>query len=111
VIEELEDTGTSAQGRAYTHNVGYSERSHVPVEPRLSDQWFLRYPSVDRSTAAVEQGADPLLPRTLGQDLHALDAEPQGLVHLAPALVGPPDPGVVPQTGPGSNRTPPADVD
>jgi valyl-tRNA synthetase len=56
VIEELETQGLLLKVEPYTHNVGYSERSHVPVEPYLSDQWFLRYPSIDTSTAAVEQG-------------------------------------------------------
>src|SRR5262249_39076848 len=40
----------------YVHNVGYSQRSHVPVEPYLSEQWFLKYPSVEPSTKAVEEG-------------------------------------------------------
>jgi valyl-tRNA synthetase len=31
----LEDT------RDYTHDVGHSYRSHVPVEPYLSDQWYI----------------------------------------------------------------------
>jgi valyl-tRNA synthetase len=38
------------------HNVGYSQRSHVPIEPYLSEQWFLKYPSVEPSTKAVEEG-------------------------------------------------------
>src|ERR1035437_2817830 len=40
---------------AYTHNVGFSERTDVPIEPRLSEQWFLKYPSVEKSRACVEQ--------------------------------------------------------
>jgi valyl-tRNA synthetase len=36
--------------------VGYSERADVPIEPRLSDQWFLRYPSVEASKAVVADG-------------------------------------------------------
>jgi valyl-tRNA synthetase len=27
----------------YENNVGFSERGQVPIEPRLSDQWFLNY--------------------------------------------------------------------
>jgi valyl-tRNA synthetase len=26
----------------YTHKVGYSERGHVPIEPYLSEQWFMK---------------------------------------------------------------------
>ena len=70
------------------HNVGYSERSHVPIEPYLSEQWFLKYPQVPRSTDAVEQRRDQVLPRTLDEDLHALDAQPPRLVHQPPTLVG-----------------------
>ncbi len=28
--------------RPYTHSVGHSYRSHVPIEPYLSDQWYVR---------------------------------------------------------------------
>jgi valyl-tRNA synthetase len=56
VIEELETQGLLLKVEPYTHNVGYSERSHVPIEPYLSDQWFLRYPAIEAATVAVEQG-------------------------------------------------------
>ena len=47
VVEKLDGAGPAAQGsRTYVHNVGYSQRSHVPIEPYLSEQWFLKYPSV-----------------------------------------------------------------
>jgi valyl-tRNA synthetase len=39
----------------YTHNVGYSERSDVQIEQRLSEQWFLKYPSVEKARECVEQ--------------------------------------------------------
>ena len=56
-VEAMEQLGLLLKIEDYTHNVGYSERSHVPVEPYLSEQWFLRYPSVPESTAAVATGA------------------------------------------------------
>ncbi len=56
VVEELESQGLLLKVEPYTHNVGYSERSQVPIEPYLSDQWFLRYPAVEQSAAAVERG-------------------------------------------------------
>jgi valyl-tRNA synthetase len=46
----------------YVHSVGYSDRSHVPIEPYLSEQWFLRYPSVKVSTDAVEKGVIRFFP-------------------------------------------------
>ena len=57
VIEKLEEQKLLVKIEDYVHNVGYSERSHVPIEPYLSAQWFLRYPSVAPSTEAVERGA------------------------------------------------------
>jgi valyl-tRNA synthetase len=56
VIEELTEQGLLLKTEDYIHNVGYSQRSHVPVEPYLSEQWFLKYPSVEPSAKAVEEG-------------------------------------------------------
>lgn len=56
VVEEMEKVGLLLKVEDYTHNIGYSERSHVPIEPYLSEQWFLRYPAVEESARAVEQG-------------------------------------------------------
>ncbi len=57
VIEELTEQGLLLKTEDYVHNVGYSQRSHVPVEPYLSEQWFLEYPSVEQATASVELGS------------------------------------------------------
>ena len=56
VVEQLKEAGLLVKVEDYTHNVGYSERTNVPIEPYLSEQWFLRYPQVPRSTDAVETG-------------------------------------------------------
>jgi valyl-tRNA synthetase len=56
VVEELTEQGLLLKVEDYVHNVGYSQRSHVPIEPYLSEQWFLKYPSVEHSTKAVEEG-------------------------------------------------------
>src|SRR6266850_4941400 len=56
VVEQLTGQGLLLKVEDYVHNVGYSERSHVPIEPYLSEQWFLKYPSVEASTKAVEGG-------------------------------------------------------
>src|ERR1700730_17494436 len=42
--ELLEGRGLLAKAEPYENNVGFSDRSEVPIEPRLSEQWFLRYP-------------------------------------------------------------------
>jgi valyl-tRNA synthetase len=56
VIEELTEQGFLLKVEDYVHNVGYSQRSHVPIEPYLSEQWFLKYPSIEPSIKAVEEG-------------------------------------------------------
>ncbi len=56
VVEELTEQGLLLKTEDYVHNLGYSQRSHVPIEPYLSEQWFLKYPSVEPSTKAVEEG-------------------------------------------------------
>ena len=54
--ERLKELGLLEKEEPYQNNVGFSERADVPVEPRLSEQWFLRYPSQEKSRAAVENG-------------------------------------------------------
>jgi valyl-tRNA synthetase len=42
-----------AKTEPYENNVGFSERSDVPIEPRISEQWFLRYPKTKEALAVV----------------------------------------------------------
>ncbi len=44
-VEVLREMGALEKEEPHQNNVGYSERADVPIEPRLSEQWFLRYPS------------------------------------------------------------------
>ena len=53
--EILEAAGTLAKSEPYVNNVGFSERADVPIEPRLSEQWFLKYPSTEPAKACVVQ--------------------------------------------------------
>jgi len=55
-VEKLTELGALEKEEPYTNNVGYSERADVPIEPRLSEQWFLKYPSVEKSRAVVATG-------------------------------------------------------
>ncbi len=41
VVEMMQELGLLAKTERHVHQVGYSERGHVPVEPRLSNQWFV----------------------------------------------------------------------
>ena len=55
-VEKLRELGVLEKEEPYVNNVGFSERAGVPVEPRLSEQWFLKYPSTAESTAVVADG-------------------------------------------------------
>jgi valyl-tRNA synthetase len=54
-VELLTEMGALEKEEPYTNNVGFSERADVPIEPRLSEQWFLKYPSTEKAQACVEQ--------------------------------------------------------
>jgi len=41
--ELLKESGALLAEESYSNNVGYSERADVPIEPRLTWQWWLRY--------------------------------------------------------------------
>ena len=64
VVKELEANGSLVKITPHTHKVGTSERTKAVVEPRLSDQWFLRTedlakPAID----AVENDDVQLVPK------------------------------------------------
>ena len=54
--EFLRDSGALLGEEPYSNNVGYSERADVPIEPRLTWQWWLRYPRIEEAKAAVRDG-------------------------------------------------------
>ncbi len=56
-VEMLAELGALVKEEDYQNTVGFSERADVPIEPRLSLQWFLKYPSVPQTAAAVESDA------------------------------------------------------
>ncbi|GAA5136749.1 valine--tRNA ligase [Prosthecobacter algae] len=55
-VEMLKEMEALIKEEPHQNNVGYSERAGVPIEPRLSEQWFLKYPSVQASQDVVAQG-------------------------------------------------------
>src|SRR5213594_4178039 len=51
--EVLQARGALTKTEPYENNVGFSDRSDVPIEPRISEQWFLRYPKTKEALAVV----------------------------------------------------------
>ena len=62
IAKELEDLGVLLKKEDYTHKVGTSERTKAVIEPRLSDQWFLK----------MEQLAEPAIKAVLESEEVAL---------------------------------------
>ncbi len=58
----LDELGLLVKEEPYENNVGFSERADVPIEPRLSDQWWLRYPKVEEAKEVVRNGTIKFYP-------------------------------------------------
>ena len=54
--EMLRERGLLEKEEPYENNVGFSERANVPIEPRLSEQWFMRYPNIPEALALLRDG-------------------------------------------------------
>jgi valyl-tRNA synthetase len=61
--ELLQERGLLAKTEPYENTVGFSDRSEVPIEPRLSEQWFLRYPKTKEALAVVKKHLIRFFPR------------------------------------------------
>jgi valyl-tRNA synthetase len=61
--ELLQERGLLSKTEPYENNVGFSDRSEVPIEPRLSEQWFLRYPKTKEALAVVKKHLICFFPR------------------------------------------------
>ena len=72
--ELLREVGALVGEKPYANNVGYSERADVPIEPRLTWQWWLKYPQVEESKAVVRDGKIKFYPERWSKVyLHWLD--------------------------------------
>ena len=59
IVEDLQALGLVEKIEDYDNKVGYSERTNVPIEPRLSLQWFIK----------MKHFADIALPPVLNDDI------------------------------------------
>ena len=76
--------------------IGVCSRCHTVVEPLMSWQWFVNMkPLAQPGIDVVRDGRDHVRAGPLRAHLPELDGEHPRLVHLAPALVGPPHPRLV----------------
>ncbi|MDO4685891.1 MAG: valine--tRNA ligase [Corynebacterium sp.] len=55
-----------AEKRPYVHSVGHSERSKEPIEPRLSEQWFVKVEQLAKMAGdAIREGDTKIHPKSL----------------------------------------------
>ena len=97
VVAALREEGRIvAEKRPYVHSVGHCSRCDTVVEPRLSLQWFVKVEPLAKAAGdAVRDGRVDDPPAGDGAALLRLGRQHARLVHLAPAVVGPPHPGLV----------------
>ena len=97
IEKDLQEAGLMEKVEAYTNKVGFSERTNVAIEPKLSMQWFLK----------MQHFADMALPPVMNDELKFYPAKykntyknwlekHQGLVYQPPVVVGTPHPGLLP---------------
>lgn len=73
-VEKLQAIGALTKTEEYENSIGFSERGDVPIEPRLSEQWFLKYPKVNEAKRAVSEGFIKFYPKHWEKTyLHWLD--------------------------------------
>lgn len=57
IVQDMKELGFLEKVEKHVHNVGYSERGHVPIEPYLSDQWYMKMSDlVKPAVKAVKNG-------------------------------------------------------
>lgn len=77
--EKLDQLGLLVATEPYENNVGFSERGGVVIEPRLTEQWWMRYPKVDEAKRAVASGAIRFHPKRWEKTyMHWLDSMQSG---------------------------------
>ena len=71
VIADMEAAGLLHKVEAHTHVVPHGDRSGVPVEPYLTDQWYVNVkPLAEQAIAAVRTGKTKMLPANREQDFY-----------------------------------------
>ncbi len=64
IVEWFRENNLLADVKPYRHSVGHSYRSHVPIEPYLSDQWYVKVTNDRFANAALRAMADDQYDKT-----------------------------------------------
>ena len=64
LVEELKKCGALEKVEPYTHSVGHCERCHTPIEPMITEQWFVAMSElVKPAIKCVEDGTLKIHPK------------------------------------------------
>ena len=64
LVEELKKCGALEKVEPYTHSVGHCERCHTPIEPMITEQWFVAMTElVKPAIKCVEDGTLKIHPK------------------------------------------------
>ena len=65
IVELLNRHGSLERVEPHTHMVPHGDRSNVPIEPFLTDQWYVNVkPLADRALVAVQNGETRFIPES-----------------------------------------------
>jgi valyl-tRNA synthetase len=108
VVEWFRTNSLLEEVKPYRHSVGHSYRSHVPIEPYLSDQWYCKVTDERLAGAALRamsreqyESSTPS-PRTRGEGGGEGPGSLANQPALDPARTSPLSPTLSPSTGRGS---------
>ena len=64
IVEELKENGSLVKIEDYTHNVAKHDRCKATIEPKISDQWFVKMEEMAKpAIEAVKQGETRFVPK------------------------------------------------
>ena len=96
IVAELERLGLLEKTEPYTHQVPHGDRGGVPIEPLLTTQWYCQCGGAgEAGDRGGGERQDRVRAEAVGEHVLRLDARHPAVVHLAPALVGASDSGLV----------------
>ena len=78
VLQDLEELGLIEDKKPHEHEVGHSDRSKTPIEPYLSEQWFVKMGDVDGGVTLADGT------KSTGLAQAAIDAVESGRVKIIP---------------------------
>ena len=64
IVKKLDELGVLLKIEDYTHNVAKCDRCHTTIEPRISDQWFVKMSEIAKpAVEAVKNGDVKFIPK------------------------------------------------